>query len=410
MALILVRSASVAFGALLMLGLVCCGTTTGTSPTPGASPTPVSPGKPFLAVSLLCSGQDRTRLGPSSVHAIDAATGALLDTHFAQESAASAGLVAFGPTTAAGRFLYATRRDPRDANATSLQSFRVDDAGTTHLVGEAANPSRIGGNAIAIDAAGRWLYLALLGPQDLSQGTGPNMPTEIAVFALSPQTGAAEPKGAPVMVPLPNIMALKVAPSGTRVYAISIDGHLAAYDVNTDTGALTAVPGSPFAIPAGFALAVHPSGRFLYTESPQGVHLNQVLDSGAVVPVAVFAPPPTQTTWRASDFTIDPSGRFLYAAAFFLDGGLVAYRIDAAGRLTLVAGSPFATDRLTTTVAVDRSGQFLYAAADPYPADASGSGVWGFRIDQATGALTPLAGFPFVASKGNCPFGVAATP
>jgi len=87
--------------------------------------------------------------------------------------------------------------------------------------------------------------------------------------------------------------------------------------------------------------------------------------------------------------SVDPSGRFVYSANFF-SSNISGFTIDSStGMLTPIPGSPFVTGAWPGGITIDLSGTFLYSAnfaAD----DASG-----FRIDARTGALSPILGSPF---------------
>ncbi len=68
-----------------------------------------------------------------------------------------------------------------------------------------------------------------------------------------------------------------------------------------------------------------------------------------------------------------------------------AFSIDAAGALTPVAGSPFATGQGgASSVTVTPAGSFAYVA------NYGSNSVSAFSIDASTGALTPVVGSPFV--------------
>ncbi len=59
---------------------------------------------------------------------------------------------------------------------------------------------------------------------------------------------------------------------------------------------------------------------------------------------------------------VDPSGRFVYVANWDLNT-ISAYRIeDATGALTPITGSPYATGKHPRAVTVDPKGRFIYAA------------------------------------------------
>ena len=133
---------------------------------------------------------------------------------------------------------------------------------------------------------------------------------------------------------------------------------MSAYAIDATTGALTAVPGSPFV--AGtepFAIAVDPKGKFVYVVN-------------------------------------------------YRYGNVSAFAIDAtSGALTQVTGSPFASDSYADGVAVDPKGKFVYVSnGGP---NSSGT-VSAYKINATTGALKQIAGSPFFA--GGYSNGVAIDP
>ena len=130
--------------------------------------------------------------------------------------------------------------------------------------------------------------------------------------------------------------------------------NVSAYSIGAN-GALTPVPGSPFA--AGtfpFSVAVDPTGKFAYVTNVSSNNNN-----------------------------------------------VSAYSIGANGALTPVPGSPLAAGTFPTSVAVDPTGKFAYVT------NVSNNNVSAYSIG-ANGALTPVPGSPFAAGFG--PRSVAITP
>lgn len=83
-------------------------------------------------------------------------------------------------------------------------------------------------------------------------------------------------------------------------------------------------------------------------------------------------------------------------------GSVSAYTIDGiTGALTEIAGSPFLAGSGSYSVAVDPTGQFVYVA------NLGSNDVSAYRMDAA-GALTGVAGSPFTA--GTNPMSVAVDP
>lgn len=188
-----------------------------------------------------------------------------------------------------------------------------------------------------------------------------------------------------------------VHPSGKFVFTANISaatGPLGAlqsvscFSSDPTTGALTPVAGSPFAVATAAKIAgfvMHPSGKFLYaaTGSAGNGILGWTIDatSGAVTPLPGS---PFAVGSVAVGAVIDRAGKYLYTGGG-ASGGLLGFSVDAAtGALTALAGSPFDSGSTLGSPAVDTSGSFLFAP------DLTNKILAGFRLDPMTGGLTAL--------------------
>jgi len=121
------------------------------------------------------------------------------------------------------------------------------------------------------------------------------------------------------------------------VVANGVTSNVSVFSLDPDTGALSEVPGSPFA------------------------------------------------TGRGPGVAIDPTGKFVFVAD--ADNNLSAYTIDSMGSLTPV-GAPIPFGAEAESIAVDPTGKFVFVGLVPRE-------IAGFTLDRTTGALTPIAGSPF---------------
>jgi 6-phosphogluconolactonase (cycloisomerase 2 family) len=185
---------------------------------------------------------------------------------------------------------------------------------------------------------------------------------------------------------------------------LSSANDLPAMAINSSTGVLTPVSGSPFntgQYVAPEALTTDATGKFLYVadedgNNPSGNNISEFdIDAatGALTPLAQAAclAPYGYTTGIAAD----PVEPFLYVSNS--DGAVCAFTISSQGILQAVAGSPFALpytifQNNATSVVVDPLGKFVYVAANSV---SSPSSVWAFSIAQGVGSLTQVAGSPF---------------
>jgi DNA-binding beta-propeller fold protein YncE len=235
--------------------------------------------------------------------------------------------------------------------------------------------------------------------------------SQVAIFQVDAASAAVTNTPTPVTGPP---QAGGVVLSSTNFLFVSdyINNAVDVFSVNTTSGALTAVSGSPFTLGGGQGaegVAVDPAGKFLYvTQHNDNLVFGFAIGSnGALtaVPGGAFA---TSTTPVAA--VVDPSGKYLYVSnSQDALGSISAYSINSStGALTAVAGSPFATvvNGGPIGVAVSPNGQFLYAAL----AGSTGTGnqIAAMTINSGTGSLAAIAGSPF--TTGNEPGLIAIDP
>ncbi len=175
---------------------------------------------------------------------------------------------------------------------------------------------------------------------------------EIQGIVRQPNGGATglQP-GSPTSAAGDSPQGIRVTPDGKFVIVANQGtNNVAVFSLDATTGALTEVPGSPFA-----------SGQ----------------QPG---PVAIDPPVLAGTA---------PSGKFVFVGD---TGGnsLSAYTIDSAGSLTPVSGTPIplGDNAQPSSIAVDPAGKFVYVSIVPQE-------VAGFALDPSTGVLTPIIGSPF---------------
>lgn len=163
---------------------------------------------------------------------------------------------------------------------------------------------------------------------------------------------------------------------------------ISAFAVDITTGALTAVPGSPF--PAGTdpqAMTLY--GNLLYVANAGSANVSAYtidMSTGALIampgsPVAVGKSP--------TSIVVDPDNGIVFVANHGGSNDISAFHLD----LSPVPGSPFPAggNPLSLGLTFWQGGMFLYAA-NPDPTNPSLSA---FSVDSTTGAFSPLSGSPF---------------
>ena len=216
---------------------------------------------------------------------------------------------------------------------------------------------------------------------------------EVATLKVDTQTGSL---GAPSMVSGPQ-MSLGMAAAGFQHLYASDFGSAAiyGYSIDSTTGALTAVTGSPFStgqfsVPAG--LAATPNGSFLYTADALQIDGYTIGSTGALSPISGS---PFSSDGSVQAFV--SSAGFLYAAEDDPPGGVLAFSIGSTGTLTPIPGSPFLVPGQTVLnshpfgVVADFLGKFVFLSLNQT------NQIAVFSVDQSTGILTSVPGSPFDA-------------
>jgi 6-phosphogluconolactonase len=171
-----------------------------------------------------------------------------------------------------------------------------------------------------------------------------------------------------------------------------------AYSINSSTGAITALTGSPFPTSdtEAYGLSTDPSGKFLFQSAAND---NQVTvfainqTDGTLTPVGSFG-----LGFFAAQATTDGLGKYLYVTAGNLGSEVAIFSIGPTGFLTPIAGSPFSIS--IAQFRSEPSGAFLIGitgngANNGFPSD---NHVYVFAINQSTGALSPVNGSPFATT------------
>ena len=287
-----------------------------------------------------------------------------------------------------GTLLYLTNHGstPPDAGANEVWTYTIAENGSLTVLNKARTQQgpasvALGGGSASVTYTPKFAYAANNGSNNVSAYT-----INTSTGALTSITGSPFNAGMfPVFV--------TTDPLGKFAYvANNSSNNVSAYTINASTGFLTPVTKSPFA--AGLApnsVAVDPSGRFAYVANQGSNNISAYsidASTGALIPITSYS---TGTNTEPYSVTVDPTGQFVYVAndsvGFGTDGSIFAYTIDVnTGALTAITGSPFTPVYGPSAVTVDPSGKFLYVTNSIR--DPTDYTVSGFAINAATGALT----------------------
>ncbi len=247
---------------------------------------------------------------------------------------------------------------------------------------------------LAIDPTGAFLYVG-------NSGSG-----NISSFSINSKTGVLSPvPGSPFSMGF-SPLNLAVSPSGAFIYVTGVGspGAIQAFSVNQGQLNPTPVPGSPFVTGNGpYGLTIASGGGFLYTANKLDNSISEfTINSDGSLTQFSNSPIGVQYTGPLA-LLVDKTGKYMYVAnqgssnvAAFSIGGQGA----SAGALNLLSNSPFGTGAQPSTLAMDPSGKYLFVGNQTTPK------VQSFQLDTGSGTLTSVNTY----NLPGAPTSIAVTP
>ncbi len=318
--------------------------------------------------------------GTISVFSIDATSGALT---FIQSVTAAPGFRVFGLALHwSWEFLYATIDD-----ANQVEGFDIGDGSFSGQIFDHSGPFAAvnGPRAVALNPAGSYLYATNNGGEA----------QVVSQYLVDQKSGGLTPNGTPAPTGA-RPFGIAVDPAGECAYVANTGDHsLSQYGI-TSTGTL-AGGGSDVSLggtadgpgPELVAVQNDPSAKigagpsiYVTDDDLQVVHHLKVTERFIGVSCAAGAPTDYPAGGKAFGIALHPKGIFLFTGNSS-SNTISVFSVGAGGALKLLSKtSANLSDPLS--VAVDLQGKFLYAA------NFGNSTVAQYKINQSTGALTPI--------------------
>jgi 6-phosphogluconolactonase (cycloisomerase 2 family) len=396
--------------------------------------TALATGKPY-AVTVLTQPTS-----PSQTCTVSNGTGTTASTNITNVTVACS-----GGTASVGKFAYTANYGDG-----TISSYTIDPSSGA-LTAVAGGPVADGTHPAAVSLA----------PNGKFAFSASDKGTKIQAYTINQTTGALTLVGSYTtgFVNGSSYPDIAVDSQSAHLYLASAgDNQVAGFAINSTSGALTALPGSPYASGSGAGAipAFSPNGKFLYVmdQGTTGATANTVFgyaigSDGSLTAIAAngFAAG-THPSW----IVFTPNGNFAYVSDEGQDA-ISAYSVNATtGALTPLSTPTFATDEHPEDLTIDATGTHLYApvangatagAVDWFPINADGtlgarssipagvtplyldidpaapyayvssSGgaeVYGYSINATTGALTAVAGSPFSTGAGSLPQFITIDP
>lgn len=285
--------------------------------------------------------------------------------------------ISTGCANKSDRFLYSAI-----PNLDQINAYREDpNSGVLDQLAISPVTAGQGVRSLAIHPSNHYLYAANSFEDDLSLF---DTSTSGALTEVIPSTGRTPTGTTPSLVVIDS--------AGQYLYVANLDSfNISSYSIDSSTGALAPVTGSPFAIGAGaLNMKVSPSGDFLYVTLSVGVAGSAgsievwPLNNGALVAPAAGIQI-AQAGTSPYGLAIDPSGNYLYAANYG-DNTISEYTINSDGSLTSIAtiGAGLGILSGPVNILINHAGTYLYVA------NQTASTVVGYAIDSSNGSLELL--------------------
>jgi 6-phosphogluconolactonase len=221
---------------------------------------------------------------------------------------------------------------------------------------------------LAMDPGGAYLYVGNAG------GT-----TSISVFSINSTSGQLTPiSGSPFAIGI-SPLNMVLAPGGNILYVTGggAPGWIEAW--NLSSGVLLSPPQlvQPGTNPYG--LAISPNGSYLYTANTGDNSISE-FSIGSSGLTEISGSPIGESYTAPLALLVDNTSSYLFVAN---EGStnLAGYSIGSGGGITLLASSPFATNAGPDTIASDTAGKYLFVGNQSSPV------VQSFGLNTSNGTL-----------------------
>jgi 6-phosphogluconolactonase (cycloisomerase 2 family) len=302
-----------------------------------------------------------------------------------------------GGTTNTGDYLYVA-----NGNNTFLAGFGVASTGALSVLSGSPYNNSVAAQSLAVNPANTFLYA----------GTTAG----IFVYGINSNGSITVQNDGSVAAQDMVATAMQVDSTGNYLLAVGISTAqqvqaIGIYTIDTSTGLLTAVAGSPLALYTGNAspptvvvptgLLITPNNSYVYASlGALGVQVLTLGSGGALsagaTPTLLF-PFSKSTSPVDQGIASDPNSQFLFVAE--TNTGLRVFSIGSGGSLSETSGSPYAVGTGPRAVSLDATGSYVYVA------NFGSNNISAFTLTAASGKLTAVAGSPF-SSGGLQPIGI----
>ncbi len=299
-----------------------------------------------------------------------------------------AGTAPHGLALVPHKFLYVA-----NSQSDAIAIYNIASDGTLSLGALPTPDGGIGPDDMAIDSSGKYLFVTN------------SFSANVSVFSIDSGSGALTAVSGSPFFANDSPGEILIPPGTNFVYVTnSRIGTVTGFTFSSSTGALTPVPGSPFVSgPGASALAVSNNGQYLYVANttatnPGSTAVGNIsgftIDSTSGTLTRIVGSPFTSAVGSGpSTLVADPTGRFIFATTAGTAYTIWCFNLDpATGELSASAGSPFSVVGGGLFVLIDNIGSFLYMG------NQSAHGISAYTYNQNNGQPTTVLNSPFSTS------------
>lgn len=272
-------------------------------------------------------------------------------------------------------YLYAANQ----SGGSALTRLRIDSlTGNITLLGTTAVPA--GAYGVEVDSTNSWVYTAAVTANQIAAFTIDHATGNLTAVPGSPFAGGAQVNG------------LGISKDSKCLIASNFSGAAGAkvtsYTINQTTGALVKVADYAGGTqPSG--VAVDPLNRFVYVANYGSNDISAYTLNTTNCTLALIGNVASGASPDA--ISVHPTGKFVYTGNASAAGGVTALSIDQfTGALTLIASYVTSDATNGAGVELEKTGSQLYVTARGGGVAGLGK-LWGFNVNQTTGALTPTS-------------------
>lgn len=346
---------------------------TGITTNPGFTCITADPSQSFAYLTSLVEETPGTYSGSITSYSIDATTGTLTALGSPVSIPEPIGCIHFTP---GGTIAYALPNISEQAQ--QIVTLEKSSTGAISVLGTTALPDNIG--SLAIDPLGQYLYVA-------TEQLVANAQASLYGYSIDPTSGALTAiPGMPTALPTNTFGQLSFHPSGGYLYLSDSNGtNITGYSINRSTGVLTAGAASVAPCINPQALQFTPDGTQAFVACGESIGRSAV--SSNLISFTVGSSGGLSQSGQADAYlsptglTVSPSGKFLYlisSGSHYIQNGPGSYT----GGYNAIVTYAVNTDNTITEISqtnsrFDESSLLLLAGAAPVTI----SDAWNFRAE-----------------------------